>query len=268
MDMEFVLMIVGAGGTGGNFAKEFARYMASFYKRGRSIKAVLIDGDRIEKKNVDRQPFLKEDLNQSKAEILTEAIQENFELRDFKCYPHYITTPEQLKGLFSDIKCNDGDTVCIPVIIGCVDNHRARQCMHEFFESEETCIYVDSANEFSVGEVVIGIRLDGREIAPDRCFYYPDVLTDDSPSAEEQSCGVVNMEKPQHLATNLQAANILLSVIVNIVSENILKGGIIYFDREKYFSRFQPYEDAMKNTKMEEDTGFEKGRKEKEKSSV
>ena len=242
-NIEYSVIIIGAGGTGGNFAKEFARYMRYFFKPGRSIKTILVDGDRIEKKNTERQPFLKEDLEQNKAMVLSEAILENFELAQWMSYPHYIDSAEQLEMLFKKIRGNDGDTFHMPMIVGCVDNHRARQCMEKFFEKQDNCIYIDSANEFSVGEVVIGVRLEGKELAPARSFYYPDVLTDEGPSASELSCGGINQNSPQHLATNLMAANLILSSVVSVISEDELKGGIIYFDRKKYFSRFLPYQE-------------------------
>lgn len=249
-NIEYIFLIVGAGGTGGNFAKEFARFMAGFCEPGKSIKAVLIDGDKVEDKNLSRQPFIGEDVQQFKAVALGTAIQETFELSEFYCCPKYIDSSRDLRELvrrfstYGELSYNGNIT--IPVVIGCVDNHRARQCMHEFFMSCNTAFYFDAANEFSVGEVVLGARMEGQLIAPDRTYYYPDVLTDDSPSAAELSCGAVNISSPQHLATNLMAANLLLSAVVNVISENTFHGGIVYFDRCQMFSRFLSYTDVAK----------------------
>jgi hypothetical protein len=245
MKVEYIVMIVGAGGTGGNFAKEYARYASFFHKKGVSVKAVLIDGDHVEKKNEERQPFGDGDLEQNKAASLVSAIEDTFQKVDIKAYPHFIDDACQLEQVYKNLatyKYGDDKTMSIPVLVGCVDNHRARQCMHTWFEKRETIFYFDSANEFTDGEVVMGGRLGGKQVAPDRAFYYPDVLTDRSPSASELSCGMVNESSPQHLATNLMAANILLSAVVSLVSENLFQGGIVYFDRKRFFSRFQPFE--------------------------
>lgn len=51
----------------------------------------------------------------------------------------------------------------------------------------------------------------------------------------------MNENAPQHLATNLMAANIMLSALVSIIAENQFHGGIVYFDREKMFSRFEEF---------------------------
>ena len=46
----------------------------------------------------------------------------------------------------------------VPIIIGCVDNHNCRKILHEIFEEYTDIIYIDAANEFSTGEVVVGIK--------------------------------------------------------------------------------------------------------------
>ena len=245
--IEYIVMIVGVGGTGGNFAKEFGRYASFFKVPDKSIKMVLIDGDHVEHKNEERQPFIAEDEQQSKALTLTQAIRETFDV-DVQCFPHYINKAAELTHIYNELASySDSDKgVSIPVILGCVDNHRARQCMHQFFEQQPSVFYFDSANEFSVGEVVIASKLNNTVVAPDRSFYYPEILKDTGPSAQEISCGAENISTPQHLATNLFAADLLLSAVVNVVSENIVEGGIVYFDRQIYFSRFQSYDSFIK----------------------
>ena len=67
----------------------------------------------------------------------------------------------------------------VPIIIGCVDNHNCRKNFYmKFFEEYTDIIYIDAANEFSTGEVVVGIKNNQAVIAPDRAFYFPEVLED------------------------------------------------------------------------------------------
>lgn len=243
--IEYVVFIVGTGGTGGNFAKEFARYSSFYSKAQHSIKMVLVDGDYVEEKNQDRQPFISEDLQQNKSLALASAINETFPGIDAISYPHYIENGDQLKDLFESVRSHSdcsSHSKSIPVIIGAVDNHRARQCLHSFYHSMENAIWYDSANEFSVGEIVISARLNGLEIGKDRGWYYPDVLTDSSPAPFERSCSEENQASPQHLATNLMAANLMLAAATDLMSNGKFSPGIIYFDRQRYFSRFQAWE--------------------------
>lgn len=245
MFIKYSVFIMGAGGTGGNFAKEFSRFIATTTFEDISIQGVLIDGDMVENSNLERQPFMEDDVNENKALALSQAIEETFRLgRRWNCYPHYMNSGEELFQLVRDVgRYDDYHSQEIHIIVGCVDNHRARQCMEEVFQRLDTCIYLDAANEYSVGEVVCAIKLEGKVIAPPRSYYFPEVLTDKGKRASEVSCGMVNVSKPQHLATNLFAATLLMSMIVEIIGErNLLElGGITYFDRRKGFSRFHAY---------------------------
>ena len=198
----------------------------------------MIDGDRVEEKNCIRQPFSSHDLMQYKADVLrAQLIRDYPELEhQIFSYPVYIDTVEQLDD------CVNFFQVQNLILVGCVDNHRARQVMHQYYDRKETILYLDSANEFSVGEVVVSIKLKGVECSPLRSYYYPDVLTDQSPSASELSCGVVNQSSPQHQVTNVMAAHILITLLEDVVNKGVLHGGIVYFDSFAFFTRFQPCE--------------------------
>lgn len=233
---HFAVICVGTGGTGGNFVKEFARYMKGSKT---SMSLVLVDGDKVEDHNRERQPFTHEDIQQNKAVVMVDTIKETLSFDDecVKAYPFFIDTVDQLHEAVM-LGCKPGKKNKV-FLLGCVDNHRARQVMEQYFNASADIIYVDSANEFSNGEVVIGIKENAQIVSPSRAFYFPDVLTDNSPSASELSCGEVNLSAPQHLVTNLFAAHFLLTILVKSIELNCIDNGIIYFDAFTYFSRFQ-----------------------------
>jgi hypothetical protein len=265
--LHFNVICVGAGGSGGNFAKEFARYMASLSNPDITASFALIDGDKVEESNRTRQPFSEEDVAQNKATSLIDAIKDVFNLRDVYSYPDYVDTKEDINVICELHKKHARDGFYLPnsrdiiILVGCVDNHRARQAMNDFFYTKPDIVYIDSANEFSVGEICIGARFNGQTEAPPRAHYYPDVLTDKSPSASEISCGAMNVSSPQHIATNLMAAHLVLALVANIISNGKIDYGIIYFDSFKYFSRFDRFEGPVPRKKV---TG--KGAKANEKS--
>lgn len=250
--MEFIVMCVGVGGTGGNFIKEFTRYATYFHKENVSIKIVLIDGDKVEKKNEERQPFIDDDIEQFKSVVLASALKDSFGYEEITAYPVYIDEVSDLDHIYSNVrKFSNYKTgyergMSIPVLIGAVDNHRARQVMEEWFYRKDNVFYFDSANEYTVGELVLSARMNGELVAPPRSFYFPDVLTDTSPSAKELSCGVVNVSSPQHLATNLFASVLLMSAVSNLLSDNTFEGGITYFSRDSLYSKFYSYESVAK----------------------
>ena len=60
---HYQLVVVGTGGTGSYYLKELGAILSSLTKEERNSYALsIIDGDRVEQKNLDRQNFLKEDV--------------------------------------------------------------------------------------------------------------------------------------------------------------------------------------------------------------
>lgn len=235
--MDYHFLVIGCGGTGGNFLKEFARFLYMGIGTA-TARVTVFDGDIVEEKNIARQPFTQEDVGMNKAEALCQAIYEVFGL-SFEYCNRYLLNKWELAEV-----CTDGR---LPVLIGAVDNHAARKVMHEFFESRESCIYFDSANEFSCGELVTAARLDGHTVYPDRACYYPEILHE-SRSRAEMGCEELNRTAPQHIATNVFAASILLANTAMLIHEQKLRGGITYFDAFKGFSRFEDFSQPMEDS--------------------
>lgn len=223
--MENYIVVVGCGGTGSHYIKELGRllYGMDADKKG---KLILVDGDYVEEKNLVRQAFLPQDIGRNKAQVMAEILRQAYGI-EAEFYDEYIDTPSDLEQLVE----KDG----MVVLIGCVDNHQCRQSMHRFYQSRKHCIYMDSANEYSVGEVVIGSKIGGIEMYPDRCEYFPEILETQEPKRSEESCEVLNVSAPQHMLTNQLAAWILL-----VNTEKFLDGewvgGIYLFDAFKCYS--------------------------------
>lgn len=227
--MNCDLIVIGCGGTGGHYINNLGRFLHSYnYKQDFELKITLIDGDIVEEKNLTRQPFLPEDVGRKKAEVMAEVMGQVYGV---KCefIDHYIDYASDIKKLVRD------DTVVL--LVGAVDNHQCRQSMHQFFQESDTCIYMDAANEYSVGEVVVGAHIGGIEMFADRSAYFPEILTDKSARRSEESCEALNESTPQHLVTNLLAANILLINTVQFFAEKQWQGGMYLFDAFKCYSQ-------------------------------
>jgi len=222
--------VVGCGGTGGNFIKELGRYLYNNNPVINNCRILLVDGDLVEKKNVSRQPFLPGDIGRNKAEVMSEILQEAFGIT-CEFYPDYLNCTEELQRFEKQDY--------LTVLIGSVDNHACRKVMHDYFIKTDSCYYLDAANEYSVGEVVASMRISGIELYPDRAFYFPEILTEASIPKSEESCLAVNVKQPQHLVTNLFAANILLKCVVEILSGEEWSGGVYLFDAFKGYSQLR-----------------------------
>lgn len=246
-NLFYNICIIGAGGTGGNFTARLAQFIST---GNYPAEIVLVDGDSVEESNISRQPFSKDELLLNKAVALSSAIEENYGL-NVKAYPHYIDTVNDLSKIFRIFQKQKYGYTFINILIGCCDNHRCRQVMEQFFDQQDNLIYIDSANEFSSGEVVVGLKLKGKVISPSRKFYFPEIMLSTEKSKSEESCGAVNIHKPQHLATNCFASNVLLTVVSKLIADGKIDCGIILFDTFNYTCVFRTYENKeVSNAKI------------------
>ncbi|XBX10675.1 ThiF family adenylyltransferase (plasmid) [Enterocloster clostridioformis] len=257
MKIVYNVVCIGAGGTGTFFLKEFARFMASFRLKDvgdcKRIYLSIVDGDHVEENNLERQAFIKDDINLNKAVCMAKAIKENFGLKRVKAYPKYIDEVDDLNLIFHNFCCSDedcGSHFNIPIVnilIGCVDNHRVRQVMDRYFNRVyDTIFYFDSANEYGNGEVVFAGRSKGKLLGRPRAAYFPAILEDTSPRASEISCGEQNISSPQHICTNMMAADLLLSRTTALIAENKIEFGIAIFDVFRMHLAYYPDQDCIK----------------------
>lgn len=225
--MKSDIVIVGCGGTGSHYIKELGRYLyGNNCLRNDEIRIILVDGDLVENKNLVRQAFLPQDIGYNKAQIMAEMLSQTYGL-SIDYYDGYIDCEKDIEKLVRD------DSLVF--LVGCVDNHQCRQSMHNFYMNREHCVYMDSANEYQSGEIVIGSRIGGVEMYPDRAAYFPDVLQEGAVKRSEESCEVLNQVEPQHLLTNQFAALILLVNTIKFLSDD-WPGGIVFFDAFKCYS--------------------------------
>ena len=246
--IRYRIAVVGAGGTGSHFVARFSQFLATFSSDRIATEVVLIDGDVVEEKNLERQVFVAEDVLSNKAEALAKAVFETYGL-EFLSFPKYLDTDDDLADAFSTLSdkvyAGGKSYQLINVLIGCCDNHRCRQVMEAWFKKQTNAIYIDAANEFSEGEVVTAIKVNSKLIAPPRSFYFPEVLKAKGKRRSEESCGVVNKTAPQHLATNAEAANIMLAIMSQLFSSGKIAGGVVYFDTFGFSKVFRRYEGGV-----------------------
>lgn len=233
-NIKYDVIVVGAGGTGTYFLKEISRYLFSDMDVMKTIGHLyILDGDVVEEKNLSRQCFMKEDIGRNKAAVMAEVL--NAAYSPVKCwtvYPHYLIKKEQLSDLISDQN--------VPVIIGCVDNHAARFVCEDFFNTQSSCIYFDSANEYDTGELVCAYKASGKIISPCRSEYFPAIKDEDNRSVTELSCEELNQSAPQHIFTNMTAGLLLCSAFCNLMNGKTLPG-VTYFNSMSLYTEYVPY---------------------------
>lgn len=222
------IIVIGAGGTGSFFAKELSRYL---FQNDRLVRNLyLVDGDTVEEKNMRRQAFMSDDIGLKKSVVLAEAFNEAFDL-NWTAVGQYLTTQKALEELIGV----NGKAI----LVGCVDNHACRILCEKVFKKQKNIIYLDSANEFSSGEVVFARKENGKVLSPVRSTLFPDILKGDLRDVTKLSCEELNNASPQHIAVNMLAGNILLSEVCSIL-EGKPHDGFVMFDAHNFSVEHYP----------------------------
>ncbi len=233
---KYKIFVIGAGGTGTYFLKEFSRYLSGNKEMKDKIDSMeIFDGDYVEHKNLARQCFTEDDIGRNKAAVMAEVLNETFDL-------NYVAHDSYL----SDLKQLEVKNGIVPIIISCVDNHGCRLLLEEFFEKRETCVYFDSANEYDTGEVVYAYKSNKVVAGPVRSHYFPQIKEGDTRNREEISCEELNNVAPQHIFTNMQAGHLLCVGMANLLSE-IVTPGFAYFNAFRYSCDFVAWKGSGEN---------------------
>ena len=118
-----------------------------------------------------------------------------------------------------------GENKARVMLPGCVDNNKTRQLCHQAFNQCENLIYIDSGNGEYTGQVVCGVRRNGRTVLKSIGGVHPEMLkaTDKFPS--EVSCAEAAQEDPQSIAANIAAATAVVIMVYNILAhgENLAR---------------------------------------------
>ena len=202
------IVMLGAGGTGGNVAPHLYRLLHTL---DRPVTVIIADGDIVEEKNLVRQNFISADLGRNKAQVLAERYASAFGM-EIQYIPEFIEGREKLAELVKP------DSYGMSILIGAVDNNKSRQLCHQVFKAADNLIYIDSGNGEHSGQVVCGIRRKGRTYYKPVGDLYPDVLLNDTDKFPTQlSCAEAAVSAPQSIVANIMAATIVVSYIYNIL---------------------------------------------------
>ncbi len=203
------IVMLGAGGTGGYAAPHIYRLIHTLNHPARFLVA---DGDIVEEKNLVRQNFIHADLGRNKAAVMAERYASAFGM-EIAYLPEFIENEDALAALTAP----DYFRKELVILIGAVDNNRSRQMCHNVFQKAKELVYIDSGNGQYTGQVVCGIRRNGRTYYKPVGTLYPDVLADTDKFPTELSCAEAAISTPQSVVANVMAATAILSYLYDIL---------------------------------------------------
>ena len=233
--VRYKLFVIGAGGTGSYFLKEFSRYLGEGGPAKGITDMYIFDGDTVEEKNLARQSFTEDDIGSNKATVMADVLNAEFGT-SWRSIGEYLIEKDQISSRITSKR-----VVTLPVIIGCVDNHACRLLIEELFKELDNVAYLDSANEFYAGESVFAYKFGGHVVSPCRSVLFPDILEADLRSRTEMSCEELNNVAPQHIVTNMLAGQVLFSEVCSLL-EKKPHPGFVTFDAGEFIMDYVPYD--------------------------
>lgn len=218
-DVPVKIIQLGAGGTGGHIAPHLYRLL---YALNRNARYIICDGDIVEEKNLVRQNFAPADLKENKARVLAERYATVFGM-EAEYVPSFIEDLDTLMQLVTPELWELTDysyqkTPEMVMLLGAVDNDKSRQLCHKAFYQSANLIYIDSGNgEFS-GQVVCGVRRNGRTAYKPIGGVHPELLRSKDKFPTELSCAEAAISDPQSMAANITAATAVVDMVYNILT--------------------------------------------------
>ncbi len=209
LERPATIVMLGAGGTGGYAAPHIYRLAHTL---SRHVCFMIADGDIVEEKNLVRQNFIHADLGRNKAAVLAERYASAFGM-EIAYSPEFIENEEALTQMLTPAtRLNE-----LVILIGAVDNNKSRRMCHNVFARAQDMVYIDSGNGQYTGQVVCGIRRNGRTYYKPVGTLYPDILEDTDKFPTELSCAEAAVSAPQSVVANVMAATAILSYLYDIL---------------------------------------------------
>lgn len=240
-----VVVLVGCGGTGSHVLPNILQYLKSLSLKSKLFKMpdiILIDGDKVENKNLVRQRFTTRDVGKKKADALARRYSSVFGCK-IASYPEYIAHSDDLEKLLSGYS--------FPMFIGAVDNHRARLVIWDACEklsATKEVVWIDGGNETHHGQVILGswnlktkngedwnmAKLGGNINSinlPHFFNHFPEdiMLVGGTPRTPENQCAINVAENPQTIHANATSAQAISNLVTQVFEKNI-RTYLISFD--------------------------------------
>jgi PRTRC genetic system ThiF family protein len=229
------LIQVGCGGIGAQLAPSTARIARECTHLFQDVQVSFYDGDKVEEKNIRRQQFCYAEIGRNKAESLAYRLNTAWGLQ-IEAYPFHFH--DNLSGVHYS-----PDTVTI--LIGCVDNHRARRTLHKYIaarEHSEPIWWLDGGCYQTHAQVLLGNTVTANRLRegftlPTVCtalptpgWLHPELLKPRQDEKKRPSCADLAQEDPQSLTINMVVAAHMADYLLRLLITKDLTRFATYID--------------------------------------
>lgn len=214
MTQSIDVVIVGLGGVGTILAERLCRFLN--FSQDYKSSILLIDGDKYEPKNYERQEFIGIG---NKAETKAHELASRFKDIDFDVFDAYINE--------DNVQDVIGENT---VVFICVDNHKSRMVINNYCKTLNDVTVVSGGNELTDGNAQLYVRKGGKDLTPDLCAYHPEIANPEDKLPDEMSCEELSVSEPQLYFTNLGVATLMCWLFYNSVVKGQHDRSEVYFD--------------------------------------
>lgn len=225
------VVFVGMGGTNSWLARPLLKAMNSLNRDG-SNTVTIIDGDKYDSGNFERQEFSLSNLSVNKAEAKAKELKPEFTNMQITAVSKYLSQKDV------DYYIQDGDIVMVAV-----DCMKTRKVIDDHAKTLNNVLLISMGNEMMDGDVFVYCKVDGKELTPSLQIDHPEISNAKQPSRSEMSCEQIAAlpSGGQLIFANLQAATLGLAMFWKFMADTELltKSNPIdvrgaYFDNSKF----------------------------------
>lgn len=198
LNKQVKIVVVGAGGTGSQVVAGLAQLHFAMVSLGHQygLHVTLVDDDLVSEPNIGRQMFYPSDVGQPKATVLVNRVNLTMGL----------AWEAKVGRLGSDSRVN------ADIVIGCVDNRKARQSIMQALQNCGGGLWLDFGNRTHDGQVILGEvspswGAKSKERLPHVGDLFPELI-DPTLDADDDlpSCSVADALQKQSLFVNRSVA--------------------------------------------------------------
>ncbi len=186
--------VIGAGGIGSALLATLPRFMRY---RLPEVELWIIDGDRYEERNAERQVFDEEG---NKAEVTARRIARDFPALVVRAVPEYVTDDSAVRLI------REGD-----VVLAGVDNHKTRKILSDRVAELSSALVISGGNELTTGGIQVYWRESGEDATlPLTNQYHPEIAHPKDLLPTEH-CTEQAVVAPQLLPMNSMVAAVMMN---------------------------------------------------------
>lgn len=206
-------LVVGAGGTGSYFVSKLCNHLSNDV--GNVV--LLLDGDVVEAKNLERQAFTGSDLGKNKAIAIMDNIYSSYPKLKLGAFPNYVVSIKHLLNLVSLM--TSLFSVSEIIFYGCSDNNALRARLFYTLPLLRKNLgirvgYIDSGNSEYNGQVLSTLYDANKTFTDSLIARYEVPFVEALTYGDfELSCADIAVSSPQNILTNQMAASLLLTCL-------------------------------------------------------